>query len=146
MYKCSAVAEVGDRLVTIDMGRKLGGCSPLKRGGGSPSNTMWPGPRPTSLPSGILIHPAVWRLQTIARNWGACPFKAGAAASRSNTMWPGPADATSLPNGILIHPAVSPQQAWAENCGGLCPLGRGGYILGEQFGEGRGLPPRQVSS
>ena len=29
-------------------------------GAGSPSNTMWPGPRPTSLPSGILIHPTVW--------------------------------------------------------------------------------------
>ena len=27
---------------------------------GSPSNTMWPGPRPTCLPSGILIHPTVW--------------------------------------------------------------------------------------
>jgi len=27
---------------------------------GFPSNTMWPGPRPTSLPSGILIHPTVW--------------------------------------------------------------------------------------
>jgi len=27
---------------------------------GSPCNTMWPGPRPTSLPSGILIHPTVW--------------------------------------------------------------------------------------
>jgi len=29
----------------------------------SPSNTMWrlwPGPRPTSLPSGIWIHPTVW--------------------------------------------------------------------------------------
>jgi len=26
---------------------------------GSPSNTMSPGPRPTSIPSGILIHPAV---------------------------------------------------------------------------------------
>jgi len=23
-------------------------------------NTMWPGPRPTSVPSGILIHPTVW--------------------------------------------------------------------------------------
>jgi len=29
-------------------------------GAGSPSNTMWPGPRPTSLPSGIFIHPTVW--------------------------------------------------------------------------------------
>ena len=26
----------------------------------SPSNTMSPGPRPTSVPSGILIHPVVW--------------------------------------------------------------------------------------
>jgi len=26
---------------------------------GSPSNTMSPGPRPTSVPSGILIHPTV---------------------------------------------------------------------------------------
>jgi len=29
-------------------------------GTGSWSNTTWPGPRPTSLPSGILIHPTVW--------------------------------------------------------------------------------------
>jgi len=48
LYKSSAVAEMGDRLATIDMGRKLQGCSvPLWGGGscsGSPSNTMWPGP------------------------------------------------------------------------------------------------------
>jgi len=29
-------------------------------GAGSPSNTMWSGPRPTSVPSGILIHATVW--------------------------------------------------------------------------------------
>jgi len=57
--KCSAVAEMGDRFATIDVGRKLGDV-PLWGGrAGSTSNTMWPGPRPTSLPSGILIHPAV---------------------------------------------------------------------------------------
>jgi len=51
----------GDRLVTIDMGRKWGGTAvPLSVGGaGSQSNTMWPYPRPTSVPSGILIHPTV---------------------------------------------------------------------------------------
>jgi len=27
---------------------------------GSSSNTMWPGPRPASMPSGILLHPTVW--------------------------------------------------------------------------------------
>ena len=26
-YKCSAVADMGDRLDSIDMGRKVGGCS-----------------------------------------------------------------------------------------------------------------------
>ena len=55
IYKSSAVAEMGDRLVTIGMGRKWRG------GAGSPSNTIWPGP---SLPSGILIHPTVWRQYT----------------------------------------------------------------------------------
>jgi len=47
------------------------------RGGGarSPSNTIWPGPRSTSVPSGILIHPAVWSQQTWAD--GLCPFGGG---------------------------------------------------------------------
>ena len=31
---------------------------------GSPSNTMWPGPRPTAVPSCILIHPTVWPQHT----------------------------------------------------------------------------------
>jgi len=56
-----AVAEMGDHLATIDMresgeGLLWGRWVPT----GLPSNTMWPGPRPTSLPSGILIHPTVW--------------------------------------------------------------------------------------
>jgi len=55
--KSSAVAEMRDRLATIGMGPKWGGAAV---GAGSPSNTMWPGPRPTSLPTGIFIHPAVW--------------------------------------------------------------------------------------
>jgi len=47
------------RRATRDMGLKLGA---VTFGGerGSTSNTMWPGPRPTSTPSGILIHPTVW--------------------------------------------------------------------------------------
>jgi len=52
-----------DRLTTRDMDRKVGGllCPIFGRGeAGSPSNTMWPGPRPTSVPRCILIHPAVW--------------------------------------------------------------------------------------
>jgi len=38
--------------------------APLFRGSWSLSNTMWPGPRPTSIPSGILNHPIFWRQQT----------------------------------------------------------------------------------
>jgi len=59
--KRSEVAEMGDRFFTIDMGRKVGGCCATVHGGaGSPSNTMSPVPRPTSVPTGILIHPGVW--------------------------------------------------------------------------------------
>jgi len=36
----------------------------------SPSNPKSPGPRPISIPSGILIHPAIWPQQTWAENWG----------------------------------------------------------------------------
>ena len=55
--KSSAVAEIGDRLATIGMGRKVGAAMPpfFLGGAGFPSNTMWTGPRPTSVPSGILI-------------------------------------------------------------------------------------------
>jgi len=44
------------------MDRKFGeGLCPFGEGGaGSPSNTMWPGPRPTCKPSFILIRPTVW--------------------------------------------------------------------------------------
>ena len=31
-----------------------------REGAGSPSNTMWPGVRPTCVPSDMLIHPTVW--------------------------------------------------------------------------------------
>jgi len=43
-------------------GRKIGGALPPfgGRGAGSQYNTMWPGLRPTCVPSFILIHPTVW--------------------------------------------------------------------------------------
>jgi len=68
------------RLATIDMNRKLGNCAafsgvelgphlmgrklgvlpPFWEKAGSPSNRKSPGLRPTSVPSGILMHPTVW--------------------------------------------------------------------------------------
>ena len=42
-------------------GPKIGGCAPFWGGrAGSPSSTMWPDPRPTTIPSGILTHAAIW--------------------------------------------------------------------------------------
>ena len=48
----------------MNMGRKFGGSAPFwGRGAGSTSNTKSPGPRPTSIPSGISIHATVWPQQ-----------------------------------------------------------------------------------
>ena len=59
LNKSSAVAEMGDRARWAE---KWGGAAvPLSvEEAGSPSNTMTAGPRPTSAPSGILIHPTAW--------------------------------------------------------------------------------------
>jgi len=52
-------------MATIDMGRKVGGereaAMPLSvEGELGPYLTISHGPRPTSVPSGIFIHPTVW--------------------------------------------------------------------------------------
>jgi len=78
------------------------------RGAGSPSSTMWPASKPTSIPSGVLIHPAIWPQQIWAENWGLCPFEGGGAGSPYNPMWPGPKP-TCMPSFILIDPTVWPQ-------------------------------------
>jgi len=114
--KRSAVAEMGDRghnRQYMKIGGSCatsGGAGSLCFGGaGSPCNTMWPGSRPTLVPSGILIYPAVWPQQTWAENWeGAMPFFWGGAGSPSSAIWPWPRP-TSIPSGILIHPAIWPQ-------------------------------------
>ena len=69
---------------------------------------MSPRPRPTSVPSGILVHPAIWPQQTWAENWVCAPF--WGAGFPSNTMWPGPSP-TSTSSGILIRPTIWPQYA-----------------------------------
>jgi len=84
---------MGDRLATIDMGRKEGEgcCAPFGGEGAGPhltqcalvgtplrAGSLCSGPRPTSIPSGILVHPAVWLQQTWAENWGpAVPLFGG---------------------------------------------------------------------
>jgi len=49
-----------------------------------PCNTVWPGPRPASVPSGILIHPAVWP-QYI--NVTDRPGVTGQDGQRSDSIW-----------------------------------------------------------
>jgi len=51
---------------------------------------MWPGPRPTFVPSGILIHPAIWPQLTWAKKWGLCAFLGGGSWVPINTISPGP--------------------------------------------------------
>jgi len=85
---------------------------------------MWTGQRPTLVPSGIWIHPAVWPQQTWAEKCGAAvPVFGEGELAFHLTHSPGPRP-TSLPSGILIHPAVWPQQTWTENWG-LYPFGGG---------------------
>ena len=59
LYKSSVVAEMGDHGHNRH-GPKKGGAVPLRGRAPSLSNTMWPGPRSTSVPSGVFIHSAVW--------------------------------------------------------------------------------------
>ena len=78
------------RLGRIDMGRKVreGGCAPLGGGELGPHLTqchlgLGHG---VAIPSGILIHPAVWPQQSLSKNWGLCPFWGGGTGSPCNTM------------------------------------------------------------
>jgi len=108
---------------------------------------MWPGPRTTSVPSGILIHPGIWPQQIWAENWGgAVPLWGRESRVPSNTMWPG-LRPTCIQSFILIHPAVWPQQTRAKNWGALTPFGKEGtWSHLTQCCLERGLPPYQVVS
>jgi len=89
-------------------------------GDGSQSNTKWSWPRSTTVPSGILIYPAVWPQQTRAEKVGVlCPFLGELdphlAQCRLFEVY------IPIPSDILMHPTVWPRQTWAENGG--CALG-----------------------
>jgi len=90
--KCSTVAEMGDRLATIDMCRKLVGLCPLFGEG-----ELGPYLTQCCLGRGLLSYQvASWSIELFCDNryglkiWGLCPFGGGGAMSPSNTMWPGP--------------------------------------------------------
>jgi len=149
-YKCSAVAEMGDHLATIDMDQKLGVCVPLGEGE--------LGPHLTQCDQGWGLPPyqvASWSIQPFGHNWhgpkiGDCAPLGEGSWVASNTMWPGPRP-ISMPSFILIHPAVRPQQTCTENWGCCAPFFWGGGrklgpYLTTQCGLGRGLPPYHMAS
>jgi len=80
--KSSAVAEMGDRLATIDMDRKVGGgcCAPFRGGAGFPSNTVSPGTRPTCVYTKWYPDPSS-RLAAIHQRYGQDRQDNGAVAS-----------------------------------------------------------------
>jgi len=90
------------------MGLKLGAVHiPFWRGGvGFPSNTKSLGPRPTSIPSGILIHAAIWPQQTWAENGGALSPFWGEELGRHLTQCGHGLRPTCMPSFILrsVHP------------------------------------------
>jgi len=58
--KRAQLAEMGDHARSSKWAEKWSGCcAPFRGGAGSPCDTMSHEPRPTSVPSGILIHPVV---------------------------------------------------------------------------------------
>jgi len=97
--------DPSSRLATMDMDRKLGRrLHPLfGKGELGPHLTQSPGPRPTSIPSGILIHPAIWP-QQMGRKLALCPFGERGGGSQSNAMWPGPKP-TCVPIKFHIGPS-----------------------------------------
>jgi len=72
-------------------GSKIRGCASFMGGGAkSPSSTMWPKPKPTSIPNAILIHPAVWPQKALAEHRGeALPFlgRGSWVPIQSNVAW-----------------------------------------------------------
>jgi len=129
----SAVAGMDDRMASGQHipGPKSGGCCAPFRG---VADTMSPGPRPSSVPSGILICPTIWLQQAWAENWGLCPlFEGGGAGSQSNTMGPGPSH-TSVLSGILyIQPFGHNTQRYSQTEQDRRQTDNGPIAQGEPF-------------
>jgi len=150
-------------------GPKIGGLCPFLGGAGSPSNTMWHGPTPVSISSGILVHPSVWQ-QYMSQKLGAAmpPFWGGELGPRLTQCCLGQGLTPYQPHhhnrftALFLGPPGWASAKWYLNPssrlattdmgqklweGGLCPFlgGKLGPHL-TQCGQGQGLPPCQISS
>ena len=131
---CSAVAEMGDHLATIDMDRKLGAVPPS-------NNVDWAEAYvrikwhldPSSLLATI----------DMGRNVGLCPFLGGAGSPSNNVPWAEAKLRTKWhlgPSSRLVTTDMGPK---LEGCAHLGYRELGLHLI--QCGQGRGLPPCQVS-
>ena len=110
------------------VGRKVGAAVPLSVGelGHSLSNTMYPGPRPTSVPSGFL--------DMGKKVVTAVPFLGGGTWVRiwHNVAW----TEAYLRTFILIHPAVWPHKTvdMGRNCVGEAAVPLPFRVVGRELG------------
>jgi len=114
--KSSAVLDMGDRFAAIDMGGKVRGCyAPFRGGccafGGAwfPSNTVWPGPRPTFLPSDILIHPTIWPQYRQTDMTDNGPIAQGEPSPKMMLFWGGASSPSHTPPRGSPLPTPRPQ-------------------------------------
>jgi len=109
--KCSALAEMGDHLATIDMGQKWGGCAPLGEGELGPRLTQCGQARslPTYRVASWILYPSSHLTTTdVGRKLGGCASMGKGELGPHLTMWPRPRP-TCMPSFISIHPTVWPQ-------------------------------------
>ena len=76
-YKSSAVAEMGDCGHNRHGLKREGLLCPFTGGLGPSLTQKSPRLRPTSIPSGISMHPALWPQHRWAKNWRLCPLFEG---------------------------------------------------------------------
>jgi len=70
LNKSSAVPEMGDRGHKQTWAEKSGAAVPFFLGDLVPIEHKVAWPTHTSIPSSILVHPAIWPQRTLAENWG----------------------------------------------------------------------------
>ena len=92
-----------------------------------PHRTQSPRPRPTSIPSGILVHPAVWPQRTLAKNWGCAPLGEGSWVSiYHNVVWTNAHLHAKCHLDPCSRLATTDMGQKLGRGGGLCPFFEGG--------------------
>ena len=129
------------------MGQKLtGGCASFGWGSWVLSNTMWPRSRPTSVPSGNFMHPAVWPQYMGQKVVGYCPPFLGVMGPHvNNVAWAEAYLCTKWHLDPTSHLATTDMgRKLEEGCARLRRGKLGPHLT--QCGLGLGLSPYQVAT